>query len=80
MRLLTALCFLLVSSLSIAAERPNIVWIVSEDNSIHYLKHFFPGGAETPAIKALAAHGLTFDQGGLLHVEQLQDRLQRGVR
>lgn len=61
MRLLTALCFLLVSSLSIAAERPNIVWIVSEDNSIHYLKHFFPGGAETPAIKALAAHGLTFD-------------------
>lgn len=44
-----------------AAVRPNIVWIVSEDNSIHYLKHFFPGGAETPNIEALAAHGLTFD-------------------
>jgi hypothetical protein len=43
------------------AGRPNIVWIVSEDNSMHYLKHFFPGGAETPAIEALAAHGLTFD-------------------
>ncbi len=44
-----------------AQERPNIVWIVSEDNSIHYLKHFFPGGAETPAIESLAAQGLTFD-------------------
>jgi uncharacterized sulfatase len=44
-----------------AADRPNIVWIVSEDNSIHYLRHFFEGGAETPAIEALANHGLTFD-------------------
>jgi arylsulfatase A-like enzyme len=59
LHLLLALSFL--SSLVPAAERPNIVWIVSEDNSIHYLKHFFPGGAETPAIAALAAHGLTFD-------------------
>ena len=25
-----------------AADRPNVVWIVSEDNSIHYLHHFFP--------------------------------------
>ena len=30
------------------AKQPNIVWIVSEDNSIHYLNHFFPGGAVTP--------------------------------
>lgn len=44
-----------------AADRPNIVWIVSEDNSIHYLRHFFPGGAATPNIEAMAAHGLTFD-------------------
>ncbi len=44
-----------------AADRPNIVWIVSEDNSIHYLRHFIPGGAEAPHIEALAAHGLTFD-------------------
>ena len=49
-----------LSMLSIAAERPNIVWIVSEDNSIHYLEHFFPGGAKAPNIEALAAHGLTF--------------------
>ena len=45
-----------------AAERPNIVWIVSEDNSIHYLNHFFKGGAKAPNIEALAAHGLTFDR------------------
>ena len=44
-----------------SADRPNIVWIVSEDNSIHYLKHFFKGGAEAPNIEALANHGLTFD-------------------
>jgi hypothetical protein len=37
------------------------VWIVSEDNSIHYLRHFFADGAEAPNIEALAAHGLTFD-------------------
>ncbi|MCP4787854.1 MAG: sulfatase [Fuerstiella sp.] len=45
-----------------AAERPNVVWLVSEDNSVHYLKHFDPHGAPTPRIEALAAHGLTFDQ------------------
>ncbi len=55
-----ALAFLTTSA-ALAADRPNIVWIVSEDNSIHYLRHFFEGGAETPAIEALAAHGLTFD-------------------
>lgn len=40
---------------------PNIVWIVSEDNSIHYLNHFFPGGAATPNIEGMARAGLTFD-------------------
>ena len=44
-----------------AADRPNFVWIISEDNSIHYLDHFFAGGADTPHIKALAAHGITYD-------------------
>jgi len=44
-----------------AADRPNIVWIVSEDNSHHYLRHFFEGGAPAPNIESLAAHGLTFD-------------------
>jgi arylsulfatase A-like enzyme len=43
-----------------AEERPNIVWLISEDNSTHYLKMFDPHGAETPAIRQLAAGGLTF--------------------
>lgn len=60
--LLRSLVLALVTlSAAVAADRPNIVWIVSEDNSIHYLRHFFEGGAETPAIEALATHGLTFD-------------------
>jgi len=60
-QLLPTLLLTVFCSLALSAERPNVVWIVSEDNSVHYLKHFFPGGAETPAIEALAAHGLTFD-------------------
>lgn len=44
-----------------AAEKPNFVWIISEDNSIHYLEHFFPGGATAPNIESMAASGVTFD-------------------
>ncbi|GAA4238003.1 sulfatase [Postechiella marina] len=43
-------------------ERPNIVWIVSEDNSKHYLKLFDEKyGVETPNIEALATDGVVFD-------------------
>ncbi|WOH36591.1 sulfatase-like hydrolase/transferase [Thalassotalea fonticola] len=41
--------------------KPNIVWLVSEDNSSHYLAHFFKGGAKAPNIEALAETGITFD-------------------
>lgn len=41
-------------------EQPNIVWITSEDNSKHYLKHFDPNGIATPNIESLAEQGLTF--------------------
>ncbi|WP_372774582.1 sulfatase [Mangrovibacterium sp.] len=41
-------------------NRPNIVWIVSEDNSKHYLKHWDENGVETPNIESLAEGGLTF--------------------
>ena len=43
------------------AERPNFVWLISEDNSTHYMKLFDEHGAETPAIAKLAEHGLAFD-------------------
>jgi len=44
-----------------AADRPNIVWLVSEDNSVHYLDMFDKHGAPTPRIGELAAHGLIYD-------------------
>ncbi|RED96000.1 sulfatase family protein [Marinoscillum furvescens] len=43
-----------------AQERPNIVWIVSEDNSKHYLKLFDDNGVETPHIEKLAQQGVKF--------------------
>lgn len=56
--LLLTLCILPQAS---GAERPNIVWLISEDNSTHYLKLFDEHGAPTPRIEALAKHGLAFD-------------------
>lgn len=44
-----------------AADRPNFVWLISEDNSTHYLKLFNEHGAETPRIAELAKHGLVFE-------------------
>lgn len=44
------------------ADRPNFVWLVSEDNSKHYLKLFDENGAPTPNIEGLAKHGLVFDR------------------
>ena len=44
------------------ADRPNFVWIVSEDNSIHYMRMFYPTGAPTPNIQSLAERGLVFDR------------------
>lgn len=45
-----------------ARNRPNIVWIVSEDNSKHFLKLFDPGGAPTPNIEKLAQRGVIFER------------------
>ncbi|WP_235908711.1 sulfatase-like hydrolase/transferase [Roseiconus nitratireducens] len=43
------------------AQRPNVVWIMSEDNSADYLRHFGPNGAPAPQIEAMADHGITFN-------------------
>ena len=42
-------------------EKPNILWLVSEDNSIHYMNLYTKGGAEMPAISSLASKGVVFD-------------------
>jgi arylsulfatase A-like enzyme len=41
-------------------ELPNFVWLLSEDNSKHYMKLFDENGIETPQIKKLVEHGLIF--------------------
>jgi arylsulfatase A-like enzyme len=46
----------------VAAERPNIVWLMSEDNSKHYLGLFDPAGVETPHIADLAEEGIVFER------------------
>lgn len=44
-----------------ASERPNIVWIVTEDNSVDWLRLYNEGGAPMPNIERLAAGGLVFN-------------------
>ena len=58
------LCFLLLlvcTSTAHAAKRPNFVWLISEDNSKHFMELFDEHGAKTPAIEKLAENGLIFD-------------------
>ena len=52
----------MLNTFAAAADRPNIVWILSEDSSKHYFRHFDAGGVATPSIEALAAAGVTFDR------------------
>ncbi len=42
------------------AEQPNFVWIISEDNSTHYMELFDPNGIATPNIEKMAQDGITF--------------------
>lgn len=41
-------------------RKPNFVWIISEDNSKHYMQLFDPNGIGTPQIQKMAAHGILF--------------------
>jgi len=41
-------------------EKPNFVWIISEDNSKHYMKLFDPDGIATPNIEEMAKDGILF--------------------
>ena len=59
-KLLLAFC-LLVAPLFAAEEKPNIVWIVSEDNSSHWIGCYGSDQAITPRIDALAKEGALFE-------------------
>ena len=41
-------------------ELPNFVWIISEDNSTHYMELFDPQGIATPQIASMAQDGILF--------------------
>ena len=41
-------------------EQPNFVWIISEDNSTHYMELFDPHGIATPHIAQMANEGILF--------------------
>ena len=47
---------------TLKAQQPNIVWVVSEDNSTHYMKMFNEHGIETPNIEKLAKQGIQFNR------------------
>jgi arylsulfatase A-like enzyme len=53
--------FLLQSCDFKSDEKPNILWIVTEDNSIHYMDLYKNGGAEMPTISQLANQGVVFN-------------------
>lgn len=59
----TLFTIILLSSCTIPipeSDRPNIVWITSEDNSKHYLKLFDDNGVSTPNIEKLASEGIIY--------------------
>lgn len=41
-------------------KQPNFVWIISEDNSSHYMELFDPHGIAAPNIEMMAEQGITF--------------------
>lgn len=45
-----------------AADRPNILWVVSEDNSSHYVGAYGDPLARTPNVDRLATVGVVFDR------------------
>lgn len=59
MKYLIVLFFLILNAQ--AADRPNIVWVVSEDNSASWLKIYNEDGVKMPTIEKLAASGLVFN-------------------
>lgn len=60
-----SILFLFVFILGACAKEqlppPNIVWLTTEDNSVHYLKLYDEHGIEMPNIESLTTSGLVFE-------------------
>lgn len=61
LRLIIILFCCFSAIVALAQNRPNILWVVSEDNSVHYMNLYRPGGASMPTIERLAEQGLVFN-------------------
>jgi len=55
-----SLIFVMACSGTRVNEQPNFVWIISEDNSAHYMELFDPGGIATPHIAGMVEEGIRF--------------------
>jgi len=53
--------FMLALATYAKQERPNIVWLTTEDNSANWYKLYNPDGATMPNIERLAREGLVFN-------------------
>ena len=60
--LLPAILLVLVTISSHAADRPNILWITSEDNSISWVSCYGSKNAKTPNIDRLAKEVFRYTQ------------------
>ncbi len=59
--LLLAVLASVSSSVLFAADRPNVVWLVSEDNSVHYARLYGHELGKMPSVEAMAADGVVFE-------------------
>jgi arylsulfatase A-like enzyme len=57
----TLLIFLTLSFHLLAQEKPNILWITSEDNASHWIGCYGNRQSQTPRIDALAKEGFLFE-------------------
>lgn len=60
-RVLTSMLFgLLVVAVSLTAEKPNILWLTSEDNNVNWIGSYGNPHADTPNIDQLASAGFQY--------------------
>ncbi len=59
--MLWAVCSLVVVSLAAEQDRPNILWLTSEDNSASWLGCYGNTHANTPNLDQLAAEGFLYE-------------------
>ncbi|MBX2815531.1 MAG: sulfatase [Saprospiraceae bacterium] len=52
---------LTISMLARGQDQPNIIWLVSEDNSKHFLEIYQSGGVFMESLASLAAEGLVYN-------------------